>query len=164
MTPETTTAGRTCPAVAVKPAVARRLRGGLAALAVGGVARGDWVVRRLVAAVLLAAGAADRGRNLLRLAHRQRHLGIRALRRALDHDRRACPQLAAEDEVRERVLDVALDRPAERAGAHGRVPALLDQEVLGVLGELQLQLALRERLADAAQEELDDRLDLLLLQ
>src|SRR4051812_8826993 len=163
LTPETTTAGRTCPAVAVKPAVARRLRGGLA-LAVGRRARRDRLAGRLVAAVLLAAGAADRGRNLLRLAHRQRDLGIRALRRALDHDGRAGRELRPQHEVRERVLDVALDRPAERTGTHGRVPALLDEQVLGVLGELQLQLALRERLADAAQEELDDRLDLLLLQ
>src|SRR4051812_1048316 len=163
LTPETTTAGRTCPAVAVKPAVARRLRGGLA-LAVGRRARRDRLAGRLVAAVLLAAGAADRGRHLLRLAHGQRDLGVRALRRALDHDGRARRQLGAEHEVRERILDVALDRPAERAGAHGRVPALLDQEVLCVLGELELQLALCERLADAAQEELDDRLDLLLLQ
>src|SRR4051794_34080999 len=149
LTPETTTAGRTCPAVAVKPAVARRLRGGLA-LAVGRRARGDRLAGRLVAAVLLAAGAADRGRHLLRLAPRQRDLGVHTVPRALDPDGRARRQLAAEHEVGQRVLDVTLDRAAERAGAHGRVPALLDQEVLGVLGELELQLALRERLADAA--------------
>ena len=39
----------------------------------------------------------------------------------------------AQHEVRQRVLDVALDRPAERTGTHRRVPALLDQEVLGLL-------------------------------
>src|SRR4051812_775423 len=163
LTPETTTAGRTCPAVAVKPAVARRLRGGLA-LAVGRRARRDRLAGRLVAAVLLAAGAADRGRHLLRLLHRQRHLGVRAVRCALDHDGRARRELGPQHEVGQRVLDVALDRPAKRAGAHRWVPALLDEQVLGVLGELELQFALRQRLADAAQEELDDRLDLLLLQ
>jgi hypothetical protein len=35
---------------------------------------------------------------------------------------------------------------------------------LALLGQLELQLALRQRLADAAQQELDDRLDLVLLQ
>src|SRR4051812_27894803 len=98
MTPETTTAGRTCPAVTVKTAWSRRLPRGLA-LAVGRRARADRLVGLLVRAVLLAAGAADRGRHLLRLADRQRHLGVRALRRALDHDGRARRQLAAQHEV-----------------------------------------------------------------
>src|SRR4051812_20383368 len=52
LTPETTTAGRTCPAVGVKPAVARRLRGGLA-LAVGRRVRRDRLAGRLLAAPLL---------------------------------------------------------------------------------------------------------------
>src|SRR4051812_50001753 len=59
LTPETTTAGRTCPAGAVKPAVARRLRGGLA-LAVGRRARRDRLAGRLVAPVLLPARAPAR--------------------------------------------------------------------------------------------------------
>src|SRR4051812_11498739 len=162
--PETTTAGQTCPAVGqsgcgaapyLRLRIAVRRRGG----GLGDVAR---ALRAVL--LLLAAGAADRGRLLLRLAHRQRHLGVGALRGALDHDGRARRELRPQDEVRQRVLDVALDRATERAGAHGRVPPLLDEQVLGVLGQLQLQLAVRQRLADAAQEELDDRLDLLLLQ
>ena len=44
--------------------------------------------------------------------------------------------------VGERVLDVALDRAAQRPGAHGRVPALVDQQLLGVLREVELQLVL----------------------
>src|SRR4051812_38072442 len=162
--PETTTAGQTCPAVGqsgcgaapyLRLRIAVRRRGG----GLGDVAR---ALRAVL--LLLAAGAADRGRHLLRLAHRQGHLGVGALRGALDHDGRAGGELRAQDEVRERVLDVALDRAAQGTGAHGRVPALLDEQLLGRLGELQLQLALRQRRADAAQEELDDRLDLLLLQ
>ena len=38
------------------------------------------------------------------------------------------------------------------------------QQILGGLGQLQLQLALGHRLADAQQQQLDDLLDLLLLQ
>ena len=64
--------------------------------------------------------------------------------------------------VGERVLDVALDRAAERAGAHGGVPALFDQQVLGLVGEVERQLALRERLADPLEQQLDDGGDLLL--
>src|SRR4051794_12840849 len=118
--------------------------------------------RGLVLRGLLLAGAHARGD--LGLDDRQRHLGIVALGGAVHHDRAARRQLRPQDEVRERVLDVALDRPAQRPGAHGRVPALVDQEVLGVLAELELELALRQRRADAAQEELDDRLDLVLLE
>src|SRR4051794_11600735 len=118
--------------------------------------------RGLVLRGLLLAGAHARGD--LGLDDRQRHLGIVALGGAVHHDRAARRQLRPQDEVRERVLDVALDRPAQRPGAHGRVPALVDQEVLGVLAELELELAVRERLADAPQEELDDRLDLVLLE
>ena len=59
--------------------------------------------------------------------------------------------------VRERVLDEALDRPAQRAGAHRRVPALLDQQVLGLLGAARA--AARARRSDsqiAAHQQVDD--------
>src|SRR3712207_8223389 len=46
------------------------------------------------------------------------------------------------------VLDVALYCAAQRPGAHRRVPPLLDQQVLGILGQLELQLALGHGLAD----------------
>src|SRR3954447_16758325 len=106
--------------------------------------------------------AADGGRHLLGRDDLERDLGLLALGRAADHDRGPRRQLGPQDEVRERVLDVALDRATQRTRPHRRVPALVDQEVLGRLGELELQLALGQRLADAAQEQLDDRLDLVL--
>src|SRR4051794_32790102 len=128
------------------------------------------VHRRLVerAAVVLAllplavaTAHADR-RGRLRLEDGKHDVAVVALLRDLDHHRPARHELALEHEVGQRVLDVALDGPAQRTGAHGRVPALLDEEVLGALRELELQVALRERRADAPQEEVDDPLDLVL--
>src|SRR3954463_12229633 len=128
------------------------------------------VHRRLVerAAVVLAllplavaTAHADR-RGRLRLSGGKEDVAVVALLRDLDHHRPARHELALEHEVGQRVLDVALDGPAQRTGAHGRVPALLDEEVLGALRELELQVALRERRADAPQEEVDDPLDLVL--
>ena len=69
--------------------------------------------------------------------------------RLFDHDGRARRHLGAKDEVGERVLDVTLDRPPQRTRAHGGIPALLDEHVLGLARELQLQLALCHRLAYA---------------
>ena len=63
--------------------------------------------------------------------------------------------------VGERVLDVALDRAAQRPGAHRRVPALVDQQLLRLLVELQLQLVLGDLRADPADHQVDDHLDLV---
>src|SRR5258706_13528816 len=49
------------------------------------------------------------------------------VRLAGDEDRRARLELAAEHVVGERILDVALDRAAQRPGAHRRVVALVDE-------------------------------------
>ena len=83
---------------------------------------------------------------------------------AVDQDRRAGLELAAEHEVGERILDEALDRAAQRAGAHRRVVALLDQQLLRLLGELDAGLVLAHLLAQALQHQVDDRLDLVLRQ
>src|SRR4051812_48509715 len=67
--------------------------------------------------------------GVARLLRRHRHLLGRDLARdngdvdlvlvlAVDEDRRAGAELAAEHEVRQGVLDEALDRAAQRAGAH----------------------------------------------
>src|SRR4051794_28260086 len=127
--------------------------------------------RRHVVHLLLGLATAVRAhgdrlgcRSLLGLDDLERDLGIRALGGLVHDNRGARCELGPEDEVRQRILDVALDRPAKRAGAHRRIPALLDQEVLGLLGEIELELALGERLADAAEQQLHDRLDLVLLQ
>src|SRR5436305_15288158 len=53
---------------------------------------------------------------------------------AVDEDRRAGLERAAEDEVGQRILDETLDRAAQRPGAHRRVVALVDQQLLGALG------------------------------
>src|SRR3954447_13724427 len=111
-----------------------RLR--LVAGAVGAVSLG------LAAAVLLRSDAdllALRLRFALRLLRgddlqAERFVLLVAGGVAADHHRRAWSHLApAQDFVGERVLDVALDRPAQRAGAHRRVPALVDQQVLGLV-------------------------------
>src|SRR5919202_1662819 len=85
---------------------------------------------------LFAAFLAGRHRHLLRLgrgAWDERDVDF-VLVLAGDEDGRVRRQRAAEDEVGERVLDEALDRAPERPRAHGRVVALLDEEVLRVVG------------------------------
>src|SRR4051794_35634448 len=113
----------------------------------------------------LGLGVAAHGHRLLLalggLRDLQQHVAVVTLRGALDqHGPALLGERLLEDEVRQRVLDVALDRAAQRPGAHGRVPALLDQEVLRRLLELQLQLALGQRGADAQEQQVDDLLDL----
>src|SRR5205085_8426324 len=85
----------------------------------------------LFAAVLALA---RRHRDLLGLGRRagdERDVDL-VLVLARDEDGRVRRQRAAEDEVGERILDEALDRPPERPRAHRRVVALLDEEVLRV--------------------------------
>src|SRR5438309_9737533 len=60
------------------------------------------------------------------LARDHGHVDLFGLALARDEDRRARLERAAEDEVRERVLDHALDRAAERPCAHRRGIAPLD--------------------------------------
>ena len=107
---------------------------------------------------------ADRRRLGRGLDHRQLDVGILlALHGAgLDQHGRSRRDLGAQHEVGQRILDVALDRPAQRPGAHRRIPALVDEQILGRLRQLELQLALGHRLADPRQQQLDDLLDLVL--
>ncbi|HEY4587838.1 MAG TPA: shikimate kinase, partial [Thermoanaerobaculia bacterium] len=56
---------------------------------------------------------------LLGLHDRERHVVLAPVLAGVDDHGRAGGQLLAQDEVRERVLDVALDRAAKRTGAHG---------------------------------------------
>ena len=46
-------------------------------------------------------------------------------------------QLVEQDPLGQRVLDLALDGAAQRPGTQHRVVALLRQELLGVVGQLQ---------------------------
>src|SRR5438477_3655244 len=82
----------------------------------------------------------------------------------LDENRRAGLERAAQDEVRERVLDVALNRAAQRPGAHRRVVTLLDQQLLRLVGQLDRNLVLAHLLAQAAEHQFDDVGDLFLRQ
>src|SRR5947209_19492448 len=57
---------------------------------------------------------------------------------AVDLDGRAGLHVArAQHLVGERILDVALDRTAERTGSHRGIPTLLDQQVARVVGQRQ---------------------------
>ena len=58
--------------------------------------------------------------------------------------RRARRELAAEDPLGQRILQVLLDRALQRPGAVLRVPARLGQEVLGAVGHLDRQIATRQ--------------------
>src|SRR5262245_6300338 len=82
----------------------------------------------------------------------------------VDEDRRAGRDLAPEHEVGERVLDVALDRAAQRPGAHRRVVALLDEQVLRLFREGHVRGVLAHLVAQPLHEQVDDRLDLFLRQ
>src|ERR671922_198128 len=83
------------------------------------------------------------------------------IRLAVDEDRRAGLDGPAEHEVRERVLDKPLDRTTQRPGAHRRVVALVDEELLGVVRELDLGLVLAHLDLEAVHEQIDDGEDLL---
>ena len=77
-------------------------------------------------------------------------------------DARAVRELPAHDGLGQRILDVLLDRPAELPGAVGRVVPLLDQEVEGGLGGLELDALLAELGVDPVDHQPDDLRDVLL--
>src|SRR5829696_7140011 len=118
--------------------------------------------RPLLAGVALRSHAHGLARALLRLHDLDDHVALVVLRRLADLDGRPGRHRLREHLVRERILDVALDRPAQRARAHRRIPALLHEEVRGGAGEVERQLALGQRLADPLEQQLDDLGDLLL--
>src|SRR5690242_634357 len=76
-----------------------------------------------------------RNGDLLRrdLAGDDGHVDLLRIALAGHEDRRAGLERAAEHEVGERILDHALDRAAQRPGAHGGVVTLLDEELLGLV-------------------------------
>ena len=77
-------------------------------------------------------------------------LKLRTLAVAADEDRLALLDVAAKDGLGERVLEVVLDRAAQRAGAVLLVVALLDQELLRLGRELERDLAVDEALRELA--------------
>src|SRR5690348_10526042 len=78
--------------------------------------------------VRLVGGLHRRDRDLFGrdLARDDGHVDLVGVGLARDEDRRARLERAAQDEVGQRVLDHALDRAAQRPGAHRGVVALLD--------------------------------------
>src|SRR5215216_627984 len=80
----------------------------------------------------------------------------------IDDDGVALLKLALEHLERQRVQHAALDRALERAGAVDRVVALLDEQVLGGVGELERDLALAQAAHEAGELDLDDLAQLLL--
>src|SRR5262249_52139719 len=73
-----------------------------------------------------------------------RGLGLVRVAVGAAHNDLARTQLVEEDPLRQRVLDLALDGPAQRPSTHPRVPALLREPLLGVRGELQPHVLVAE--------------------
>ena len=64
----------------------------------------------------------------------------------------------------QRVGNAMLDHPFERAGAKGGIIAFLDDQIFGLFGQRKGDVAALEQLAQAAQLDFDNRLQLLLVQ
>src|SRR4051812_25338050 len=79
----------------------------------------------------------------------------------VDADGVAFGEVALEEPKRERVLDQPLDRALQRASAIGRVPAGLREHLFRSVGDLEVEAALGQPLAQAPQLQLDDRADLV---
>src|SRR3712207_4340021 len=71
----------------------------------------------------------------------------------VDRYRVAGVELAADDPAGERVLDVPAYRPRERPGAELRVVALLCEELLGRVGDLDGDLLALEVLVEPAEQD-----------
>ena len=88
------------------------------------------------------AGLGELHRRGLEALHRPEHDDLLARLGVVldvDEDDLAGAELLEQQPLGERVLDQALDGPAQRPGAQLRVVALVGEEVLGLLGELEAQ-------------------------
>ena len=91
-------------------------------------------------------------------------LEIEDLSVASDHDRLALLHVAAKDGLGERVLEVVLDRAAQRTRAVLLVIALLDEQLLGLNRELEGDLPLDQALGELRDLEVHDLHEVGLLQ
>jgi hypothetical protein len=81
-----------------------------------------------------------------------------------DNDSVAFLEVAFEQPQREWVLDQFLDRPLQRTGAVGGIPAGLDEHLLRGVGQFQRQAAFSEPVAQPPELDLDDLVQLLVLE
>ncbi len=63
---------------------------------------------------------------------------------------------AREDVLGKAILEVALDRALEGPGAVGRIVTHIGKEVLGRVGDLEVEVTLREPLLEVAQLHVHD--------
>src|SRR5690606_27975169 len=87
----------------------------------------------------------DVGQRRLLLTAEGEGLGLALALGVHDHDVTGA-QLAEEDLLRQRVLDLALDGPAQRPGAQHGVVALLGQQFLRGRGELDAHVPVLQAL------------------
>src|SRR6516164_1234611 len=80
-----------------------------------------------------------------------------------DHDV-ARPQLAEQDLLGQAVLDLPLDRAAQRTGAEHRIVAALGEQILGGRPDLDAHVAVLQPLVDLGDHQVHDLEDLFLLQ
>ena len=80
----------------------------------------------------------------------------------VDLDRLAVRDLAAQDRVGERVLEIFLDRALQRPRAVDRIVADPAEPGAGAVGELEHDLAVLEQLLDVGDLDVDDRAHMLL--
>ena len=68
----------------------------------------------------------------------------------------------SDDAFREGVFQLALDEPAERAGAEHRVEPFFAEPLLGSLGHFQAQALFQHRFAHVVEHQVNDADDVLL--
>src|ERR1700727_1697664 len=111
-----------------------------------------------------AASRLDLGRrgvgHRLGLGHTgEGELGRRPLTISVDDHDLTRTELPEQDLLRQRVLDLALDRTEHRAGPRDRVVTALRQQRLGARGKLQTHVTVLQPLIDLAHHQVHDRED-----
>src|SRR5690554_4592506 len=81
-----------------------------------------------------------------------------------DEDRAVRRKVSEQHPLGEGILQVALDRPTQRSRTQLGLVAPRAQELLGVVGQHQIELLSRELLADPVEEQIHDLLQLVHLQ
>src|SRR5690606_7631867 len=120
----------------------------------------DVVAKRSAGAAGALRGAALAGGDQLALRLAGARVQVQLLLAALlldpDGDRLLAQEAAAQQLLGERVLQVVLDRPAQRPRPELQAGPLLDQEVLRLVGHHQRQALLLQPLAHLRQFDVDD--------